>query len=205
MSTRDEEFSELLREALRLEKRPPVTEADVEEFLSAPGDDDPEAVERVRALAVEKSFLLIHRRPVRHIADFPTPSFGAWITSARKKTRLPPQQIAKVLKQEPAFMERLENGETPPWRCDADTVAALIKLYRVHINAVERLIRNTDGSHLPLPPMATSRSEPRADGMQTYMLDRSGGGPELRPEVVQWLNDLRAALQRLRATELLRY
>jgi transcriptional regulator with XRE-family HTH domain len=206
VSTRDEEFSELLREALRLEKRAPVTEADVEEFLSAPGDDDPESVERVRALAVERAFLLVHRRPVRQILDFPSPSFGAWITAARKKARLPRRQVAMVLKQDPGFMERLESGETPPWHCDADTVAALVKLYRVNINAVERLIRSTDGSELP-PAPPPSRVEPRGDGMQTYMVDRSGGypNPELRPEVVQWLSELRAALKRLRATDLLRY
>lgn len=204
MSTRDEEFSRLLREALRLKKRPPITEADVEEFLSEP-DDDSESVERVRTLFVEKSFLRIHSRPVRQIMDMGVPSFGQWITEARRETRLPRKQIARVLKQEPSFIERLESGETPPWQCDADDVAALVKLYRLHINAVESLIRHTEGSLLPLAPPPAIRPEPRAEGMQTYMLDRSGGERKFRPEVAQWLSDLRTALKRLQATNLLSF
>jgi transcriptional regulator with XRE-family HTH domain len=204
MSTRDEEFSQLLRASLRLKKRPPATDADVEEFLSTP-DDDPESVERVRAHFVEESFLRIHRKPVRQIMDVHVPSFGQWAAEARRKTHLPRKQIARVLKQEPAFVERLESGETPPWQCDAGAVAALVKLYRLHINAVESLIRNTEGSLLPPAPPPAVRPEPRAEGMQTYMLDRPGGQREFRPEVARWLSDLRAALQRLQATDLLSF
>ena len=204
MSTRDEEFSKLLKEALRLKKRPPVTEQVVDEFLSTP-DDDPGAVERVRALTVEKSFRSVHRRPVRQIMVMSVHSFGEWIAAVREKTHLPVQQVARVLKQEPGFMERLESGETPPWRCDPDTVAALVKLYRVHIDAVESLLRITEGALLPYVPPTTARTDIRAEGMQPYMRDLSGGRRELRPEVAQWLSDLRAALQRLQATDLLSF
>lgn len=205
MSTRDEDSSKYLKETLRLRRRPPVTRQDVEEFLSAPGAD-PEAVERVRARFVEKSFLAVHRKPVRQIMDMVAPSFGEWFAAVRRKARLPRKQIARVLKQEPALIEQLESGETPPWEFSAETVAALVKLYRVHIDAVESLIRHTKGATLPLDLPPASRAESSGDVVQRYMIDRFGGArPEFRPEVARWLNELRAALQRLQATDLLTY
>lgn len=205
MSTRDEESSKYLKETLKLRKRPPVTRQDVEEFVSAPGAD-PDAVERVRARFVEKSFLAVHRKPVRQIMEMRVPPFGEWFAEVRRKARLPRKQIARVLKQESAFIEQLESGEKPPWEFSAEVVAALVKLYRVHIDVVESLIRNVEGAMLPpdLPP--TRRAETAGDIMQTYMTDRFGGArPEFRPEVAQWLSELRAALQRLQATNLLSY
>lgn len=204
MSTRDEDFSKQLKETLRLKRRPPVTRQDIEEFLSAPGADS-ETVERVRARSVEKSFRALHRKPVMQIMGMHAPAFGEWIAATRRKARLPLKQIARVLKQEPAFIEQLESGETAPWQIDAETVAALVKLYRAHIDVVERLIRHTEGAMLStsLPP--TTRTEPRTDGMQTYMIDRFSSRSEFRPEVAQWLSELRAALQRLQATDLLSY
>ena len=205
MSTRDEESSKYLKEVLRLRGRPPVTRRDVEEFVSAPGADS-EAVGRVRASFVEKSFLAVHRKPVRQIMDMTAPPFGEWVAAARRKARLPRKQIARVLEQEPAFIEQIESGEKPPWEFSAEAVAALVKLYRVHIDAVESLIRNTEGATLPLDLPPAARAETGGDVMQTRMLERLGSAsPEFTPEVARWLKELRAVLQRLQASDLLSY
>src|SRR5205085_9792181 len=128
------------------------------------------------------------------------PSFGEWIAEARRKTRLPRRSIARVLQQEPAFVEQLESGASPPWQFDAAAVAALVKLYRLHIDGVESLIRNTKGAELP--PVSPARLEPRGD-MARATLEHPGGRSEFMPEVAQWLSELRAALERLQATDLL--
>jgi transcriptional regulator with XRE-family HTH domain len=200
MSMSDEEFSKILKDSLSLKKRPPVTKKDVEEFLSTP-DSDMETVERVRARFVEKAFLSIHRKPVKQIMDLRMPSFSKWIAEARQKAHLTRKEIDRVLGQNTAFVERLESGTPPPWKFDADAVAGLVQLYRVHFAVVEYLIRNTEGSTLPPTPPPTSRAEHRAEGRA--LLVEFGDRPEFKPEVARWLGELRAALERRQAAHLL--
>lgn len=201
MSMSDDEVTQLLRKALRLRKRPPVTDEEVEALLSAP-PAPPGTAERVRARFVEKAFLERNPEPARFREGGISP-FGDLIAGMRKDALVTLREASAVLNQEPPFLSRLENGDVLPWLVDAEEVAGLLKLYRLHMDAVESSISIILESRLPFKP-PPPRVDRRGDFSEAFMEDRFGGGrPELRPEVVKWLADLRKALERLDATDLL--
>lgn len=201
MSMGDDEVTQLLREALRLRKRPPVTDEEVEALLSAP-PAPPGTAERVRARFVEKAFLERNPEPAR-FRDRSIPIFDILIAEMRKEAHVTLREASAVLGLEPSTLSRLEGYELLPWHVDADEVARLLKLYRLHFDAAESSISLIPESRLPFEP-PPPRLERRGDLSSAFLEDRRGsGGPTLKPEVSEWLADLRKALVRLDATDLL--
>ncbi|HEV2800370.1 MAG TPA: helix-turn-helix domain-containing protein [Pyrinomonadaceae bacterium] len=199
MSMSEDEVSRLLSRALRLRKRSPLTDEEVEAFFSAP-DSPPEVVERLRAGFVEKAFREKHPEPAR-FQDRSIPLFGILIAEMRNEARVTLREASAVLSIAPSTFGRLEGGELLPWLVDADEVARLLKLYRLHFDAAESSISRDPESWLPFKPLP--RVERRGDLTSAFLDDRHGGNPEPKPEVVKWLADLRKALERLDASDLL--
>lgn len=200
MSSSDDEVTQLLRKALRLRKRPPVTDEEVEALLSAP-PAPPGTAERVRERFVRKAFQEKHPTPARFCETIISP-FWTLISELRKDALVTRREVSDVLGLDPSLLDRLEGGEVLPWLVDAETVAGLLKLYRLHFTAAERSISAIPESRLPLEP-PPPRVERRGDFSRAFMEDRGGGSPGLKPEVVEWLADLREALAHLDADDLL--
>ena len=194
----DEEFEQFVRSALRLRKPPEVSDEEIREFLATPTDLPPGTAEEVRALFLDKVFRKFHPEPIWRVQE--GEQFGPWFRALRKNVRLPPGEIAAAIGEPRSFMEELEGGEVPPWQINPDPVAKLMILYRVHILAVESLVKNAEGATLPVtPPPPAAR--PAVEGRAMMLGPESG--TKLAPEVAQWLEELRAALRRRKARRLL--
>jgi transcriptional regulator with XRE-family HTH domain len=211
----EKELLELLRESLVSEKSAPLTDAEADALLSAPVKQSPVNIKRLRKGVVERILSDLYQEPVREIGRRIT--FGRWIQQARKAARLSLDAVAPAIGKDTSFIERIEDEEVLPWALTANSVADVVILFRIHIDAVEQLLSN---SYAADRERQFSRMSPWGQGHQSAV--RAGlmfpgrsessreetkssdsGSPPLDPDVQQFLDKLRRVLERRQATHLL--
>jgi hypothetical protein len=189
----DTKLEKLLKEALLSRDRPPLTDEEVEEFLSSTEsrDPDPLTVEQSEGQFAERVFGREHEQPIRRVKG--KPGFGEWIKGLRNDALVPRRAVASAIGKDLLFINQLESGVVLPWDLPAIDVARLIKLYRIHFEAVWNLVtRLTAEEH----PVATSNTD--------QPLQPSAGCGTPPQDVLKWLTDLSESLRQLGATDLLR-
>ncbi len=208
----EEETIKLLRSMICSADAPSLTDAVVDAFLLSPAQSPPETAERVRTLFVKKLFDKLHSEPVREIKEkWP---FGRWVEAIRESFRLTRQDVCATLRVGPHFLERLENGDSPPWSFSPKEIADLLCLLRVHMSAVHQLVMNSLAvakMHGLGPVSARSysgqRTEVRAQAVKKALdlyLARNVSPTGMDQEVGRWMEEVRKSLERRQATYLLR-
>lgn len=204
----DKELIEILRESLLSDDALPLTDEEAEVLLSAPVPvkESPAALRRARKRFVEKLLLQLHREPVRLVGRGVT--FGEWIARARYKAHLTSEDIGEAVGKDAAFIERLEIGEVLPWKVSPGVTAKIVALFRIHEDAVMRLMSASLSDY-------EERSIPfSSSGSQIAALitpfDQAPGprpgvteGPRLNEEIISHLNKLRKILEGRREQDLL--
>ncbi|MBV9927750.1 MAG: hypothetical protein JOZ96_22210 [Acidobacteria bacterium] len=196
----DNELIEILRESLLSDDAPPLTDEEAEVLLSAPipVKESPAAVKRARKRFVEKLLSQLHREPVRLVGRGIT--FGEWIARARDKAHLTSADIGEAVGKDGAFIERLEIGEVLPWKVSPVVTAKIVGLFRIHEDAVRRLmsasLSDYEERHSPF-------SSP--GNLMAAMIDRSdrhsaprgetSEAPRLNEEIINHLGKLRKLLE----------
>lgn len=206
----DEDVSKLLKEMLRSEHAPPLTDSVVDAFLSSEAECSNEMVDRVRARFVEKVLADLHRDPVKRVEG--KLSFGRWVEQAREGARLSRHDLGSVLGKEQSFVESVETGGTQPWHMNSGELARIVSLFRLHVDAVSDLILRSFAlnnvrlrgevlarSHRGRMSLERGSSTRRALDMY---LARNVSGGEPNEEVSECLNALRDELRRIEATDL---
>lgn len=140
----EKELLELLRESLVSERSAPLTDAVVNALLSAPVKQSPVNINRIRKGVVERILSDHFPEPVREIGRRIT--FGQWIQQARKTARLSLDAVATAIGKDASFIERIENEEVLPWTPTDNSIADLVILFRIHIDAVEQLLANSSAA-----------------------------------------------------------
>jgi transcriptional regulator with XRE-family HTH domain len=204
----EEDIPKLLRTTLYSEDAPELNDAVIDAFLSTPTQCPPETVNRVRTLFVTKLFETFHYEPVREIKEkWP---FGRWVEAIRESFRLTREDLATTLHKEPSFLERFENGDSPPWSFSAKDVADLICLLRIHISAVHELVMNslavaqTRGvGPVSARSYSGKLSEVRGHAVKKALdlyLARNIKPSDMNDEVKSWMEDVRKNIQSRQAT-----
>lgn len=204
----DNELIEILRESLLSDDAPPLTDEEAVVLLSAPVTvkESPAVVKRARKRFVEKVLSQQHREPVRLVGIGVT--FGEWIARARDKAYLTSEDIGEAVGKDAAFIERLEIGEVLPWKVPPGVTAKIVALFRIHEDAVRRLmsasLSDYEERHSPF-------SSP--GNLMAAMVDRSDRhsaqrgetpeGPRLNEEILSHLDKLRKLLEGRQAHDLL--
>lgn len=207
----DDKLLRLLRSTVCSADAPPLTDNIVDAFLSTPGQTSPETLARVRELFVRKLFSTLHREPVRVIKEkWP---FGRWVEAVRESLHLSRHDLAATLSLDDSFIERLENGDSPPWRFSPSDIAKLVCLIRLHLSAVRQLVNNSFALTRTrnLGPVAArshsgrpiqSRGYAAKKALDLY-LARNAQSFEIDEDVGKWLDDVGKNIQRLHAVHLL--
>ena len=207
----DEEILKLLEMTICSEHSPEISDEVADAILSRYEECPPEKTARVRARFVEKVILTLHPQPVRDVAaKWP---LGRWIEAIRESLRLTREDIAAAIGKEVIFVERLERGEAPPWECDPDDVADMMRLFRLHSNAASQLVNNSAavnqargvrsaaarsrGGHA-----SAERGESTRRALEMF-LAHNAGPAKSDAAVSEWLEALRNALRRRGLNELL--
>jgi transcriptional regulator with XRE-family HTH domain len=116
----------------------PLTDEDIDAFLSTPALAPPGAVERMRARFVQGVLANLYPEPVRHF-DKP---FGLWLKLTREKAHLTQEMVAAVLNKDQDFIERLERGALTLCDIPPGDRVNLLALFRVHADAVSELFNS---------------------------------------------------------------
>jgi transcriptional regulator with XRE-family HTH domain len=194
----DEEFEQFVRHALRPRKTPEVSEEEIREFLAPDPDISPGDIEEVRARFIGNVFRKLHPKPLWEVGH--GEQFGPWFRAVRKSTRLPLEEIAAAIGESASFMEQLESGESPPWQLDHDSVARLMILYRVNIQAVKTLVQNAEEAKVSVTPSPSERRNSQVD-IAAMIVPQSG--TELIDDAKYWLYQLYEAIRRRGKAKLL--
>lgn len=137
----EEDITKLLEMTLHSEDSPELNDAVVDAFLAIETKCPPEKTERVRARFVEKILSSVHCEPVQRVDK--RWSFGRWIEATRESVRLTREDVATALHKDFTFVEKVEKGESLPWKCHPSDIADVVCLFRVHMDAVQQLVVNT--------------------------------------------------------------
>jgi ribosome-binding protein aMBF1 (putative translation factor) len=211
----EKELLELLRESLVSEKSAPLTDAEADARLSAPVKQSPVNIKRLRKGVVERILSDLHQEPVREIGRRIT--FGQWIQQARKAARLSHDAAGIAIGKDPSFIQRIEDEEVLPWALTANSIADMVILFRIHIDAVEQLLSN---SYAADRERQLSRMFPQMEGQYSgvrgalILPGHSESSDEetkssdsdtlpMDEDLLLFLNKLRRILERRQATHLL--
>lgn len=203
----DKELIEILRESFLSDDAPPLTDEEAEVLLSAPVPvkESPAAVRRARKRFVEKLFTQLHREPVRLVGRGIT--FGEWIARARDKAHLTLEDIGEAVGKDAAFIERLEFGEVLPWKVSPGVTAKIVALFRIHEDAVRRLMSASlsDYEERRSPFSSGDLMAAMTDPFDRHSTPRgeTPEGPRLNEEIISHLDKLRKLLESRQAHDLL--
>ena len=184
----DEEIQKLLTEAFLSEESPPLTDENVNLFLSLPIEEGPpEELERARGGFAARVLRSDYERPQPRVRS--GLSFGGWLRSMREGAGLSPKAVAARLKRDESFVLELESSESRPWKFPLDVIARVMVLFRVHINAVRSLALYN----------LANKTAPSA-GISTFV----SGDPSSSPVLMNmWLQDLERTLRSIGAKDLI--
>lgn len=207
----EDELLELFREASDSEDSTNLDDATVRLFLAAPAECSPERTQRIGTLFAQKLFQEIHQEPVRSLgAKWP---FHRWLESMRTSVRLTRDDIALALNKDTEFVERLENGDRPPWEFKVKDIGDVICLFRIHMNAVAELIANsvslegfrglrTVSARSHQGRILRTRGDSTKRALDLYVA-RNASPVKPSAEVERWLADLRRELENRHIQDLL--
>jgi transcriptional regulator with XRE-family HTH domain len=136
----DEDRDTTLDDLLLSEGSLPLTDQLVDAFLTSPAQASVRSGGRVMNLFVRKVLEDLHKEPVREVEAEP---FGRWLETVRRKARLAISDIAAAIGKDASYVERLESGGIWPWASDPYDIAAVISLFRLHIDAATALIQKS--------------------------------------------------------------
>lgn len=214
----DEDILNLIDASLLSDDAPPVTDAEVETFLSAPINRSPSVLRRMRKQFAAKVFEALHPEPVRRVES--GLRFGDWIQSTREDARLTRKAVGEALGKDQAYVERLEREETLLWKLAPSKAADIVTLFRIHIDAVAQLlsasftvVRDKEEIRKIHEQLArggtTSPTDSYAALISPDERRTSSQKPEsasrllLNEEITRFLENLRDALEKRNATHLL--
>lgn len=211
----EKELLELLRESLVSEKSAPLTDAEADALLSAPVKQSPVNIKRLRQGVVERILSDLYQEPTREIRRRIT--FGRWIQQARKAARLSLDAVATAIGKDPSFIQRIEDEDVLPWTLTVNSVADVVILFRIHIDAVEQLLSNSFAADRErqlsrMPPWTGGHQSAvraglmfpgRSESSHEETKSSDSGRPPLDPDVQQFLDKLRRVLERRQATHLI--
>jgi transcriptional regulator with XRE-family HTH domain len=204
-----------LRESLLSEDSPPLTEQEAEILLSVPTKvkGSPAAIRKLRKSFVEKLFVNLHQEPVRDVKrGYP---FGAWLKEAREKARLTREDIAESIGKDASFIERVESEQVLPWTLTPSTMANIVILFRIHIDAVAQLLSASFvadeerklSQAMSTRPSLTSGVRAMVGGPGETPSNKDEGSTSdylpMNEEIVRLLDKLRKILEQRQATHLL--
>lgn len=211
----DKEITEILREAFLSGDAPPLTGEEAEALLSAPvpAESSPADAVKARERFVCKLLAELHGGPVRLVGR--GVPFGAWVKRARENAYLTQGDIGEAVGEDAAFVARLESGETPPWEVEPAAMVQIVVLFRLHHDAVKRLMAASLSEQQNRPASDSSSRDshsPSSDLMaaMTDLSERLPAGRRGRPrrpwpdeEIDRYVGELRALLEERGAHELL--
>jgi hypothetical protein len=134
----DEDILNLIDASLLSDDAPPLTDAEVETFLSLPIKRSPSTLRRMRRRFVAKVFEALHPEPVRRVEG--GLRFGDWAESTRERARLTRSAVGEALGKDQFYVERIENEEILLWKLTPTKAADIVVLFRVHIDALAQLL-----------------------------------------------------------------
>jgi hypothetical protein len=206
-----EDLENLLRSTICSEDSPGLSDAVVGAFISTQTPTSREITDRVRAKFVARVLDAFHDTPVREIREkWP---FGRWIEAVRESVRLTRADIGAAVSRSSDFIEKLENGDLPPWSFKPDEIADLVCLFRIHMNAIAQLVsysaavsqRRTIGhvsarSHSGRISEARGRSAKKA--LDLYLARNVEPSPASE-DINRWMEELKKSIQRRNAAYLI--
>ena len=184
----------LLRSALRPKGSAPLTGGELEDSLLPKGGIDfpPSYIERAEARFAQRVFESEHEEPIRSAGDSTT--FGEFIRRIRSEATVARRAAAAAVEKDLSFINQLESGAVLPWKLPSIDVARVVKLYRIHSEAVWNLVTElTAGTRPSIISYNGGASQPGSD-------TGSGMPPE---EVRKWLIGFNESLRQLGAHDLL--
>jgi transcriptional regulator with XRE-family HTH domain len=141
MGMGDEHRTKPLEETLLSDITSPLTDEMVNAYLSEARSYPRETSVRMLNQYAIKVFKKLHPNAIRYIEELIT--FGRWIEEKRKDALLTRADLASVLGKRTSYVERLETGKILPWTVSIIDLADLIFLFRVHIDAVPKLMERS--------------------------------------------------------------
>lgn len=152
----------------------------------------PEEIERAEGRFVVRLFEHDNQEPVRIFDSSAT--FGEWIKLIRSKAGAALRGVAAAIEKDTSFIIQLESGKVLPWELPPADVAHLIKLYRIHSEAVWGMV--------------TQLTVGQRSGTDTHGAGASGalnaeGGDAPPDYVLNWLTALNESLRQMGSVDLL--
>jgi len=209
----DKEIREFLKESLLAEGAPPLTDADADALLSFPVKTSPASLKRMRKRYVEKAFDSVYPEPVRRVHGC---TFGSWVEAVIKRPNLTAEAVAFALGKDADFVERVGAETIAPWDIPPRTMADIVTLFHIHIDALAELLSNSFA--VQRRQQGRVRYDPARDharGSYAVMVDLGDRSPtsqadaepqpkiELNGESVRLLKKVRQILERRGAFHLL--
>jgi len=129
------------RELLESPDCPPLSK-EVLDVLYPPGEPltEEEFMHMNRSL-LEKKFADLHPQLVRRLMK--PVKMGTYLKEIRESANIQVMEITRVIGWRPAYLEKIESGETSFWQIPGLEAAKLFKLYRTHIDGIRLLVLAT--------------------------------------------------------------
>lgn len=214
----DEDILNLIDASLLSDEAPPLTDAEVETFMSAPVKRSPSTFKRMRKRFVAKVFEALHPEPVKRVESGVT--FGEWVEATRERARLTREAVGEALGQDRIYVERVESEEILLWKLTPSKGADIVILFRVHVGALTNLLSASlrvvrDAEMIRRQHEALLRGGLASSGdMYAGMMERGdrrsasreseqASGYALSEEIIRFLEKLRKTLEQRKAFHLL--
>jgi hypothetical protein len=213
----DEDIIKLLKASLLSEDAPPLTDAEVDAFLSVPDKSSPATLKRMRKQFVSKVLEDLHPEPVRKVQR--GLHFGSWVELTRESARLTRDAVGEALGKDRFYVERVEGEEILPWKLTPAKAADIVILFRLHIDGLTQLLSESlaaarDAEVIRRQHEALLRGGVPSSDLYAGMTrrgDRYSASPEseresrptLSEEVIRFLEKIRKILEQRKAAHLL--
>jgi hypothetical protein len=207
----DKYHIEILKEALRSDDAPPLTDETVDALLSQAEPPSQETIDIMVKKHAKRAFAQLHKRPVLHIEEKRTA--GRWLEEKIKDAIMTVPDFARATGISKSRLEKLIAGKVLPWEIEVKDFSEIVCTVNIHIKAVTELAERS---------LAVSQEYERSRDLKPYPLK---GRPEdkdpdvrkaldatfaeelpeveLSDEVQEWLSKLREELEKRQAIHLL--
>lgn len=191
---KEKKIEKLLKGALRRKGAALLSGEEIEDPLLADAGSGRShwQIERAEGRFAERSFEYDNEEPVRTFEGSAT--FGEWIRLIRSNAAVSLRAAAGAIEKDTSFIIQLESGDVLPWELPPADVARLVKLYRIHSQAVWDMVTElTTGQ----------RSGSATHGAQDSRARHAEGRDTPPDEVLNWLTALNESLRQMGAVDLL--
>jgi transcriptional regulator with XRE-family HTH domain len=130
-----------IRELLESPDCPPLSK-EVLDVLYPPGKPlTEEEIVHMRLSLLERKFVDLHPQLVRRLMK--PVQISTYLKETRESANIQVMEVTRVIGWRPAYLEKIESGETPFWQIPGLEAAKLFKLYRTHSEGVRQLVLAT--------------------------------------------------------------